>query len=188
MKKSVLMVLVIVWALLVVLAGCGADDISLDVKPEKTNLEFWVKYEVEDEESLGQRMWWNSSEPAWYLAKGYEPSGFDKNGNANGLPEEYVLYAVYPYPRNSDSKKVVTIKITDPDICICGITVDSSEADFEKTFKKLGCEIAVSKLANGDVHIGARKGNVNVGLSKLADGSRYLNVTVDIGYDDDTAN
>lgn len=40
MKKSVLMVLVIVWALLVVLAGRGADDVSLDVKPEKTNLEF----------------------------------------------------------------------------------------------------------------------------------------------------
>lgn len=187
MKKSVLMVLVIVWALLVVLAGCGADDVSLDVKPEKTNLEFWVKYEVEDEESFGQRMWRNSSEPAWYLAKGYEPSGFDENGNANGLPEEYVLYAVYPYPRDSDGKKIVTIKITDPDICICGITVDSSGADFKKTFKKLGCEISVSN-ANGDVHIGARKGNVNVGLSKLADGSRYLNVTVDIGYDDDTAN
>ncbi len=129
------MVLVIVWALLVVLAGCGADDVSLDVKPEKTNLEFWVKYEVEDEESLGQRMWWNNSEPAWYLAKGYEPSGFDKNGNANGLPEEYVLYAVYPYPRESDGKKIVTIEITDPDICICGITVDSSEADFEKRSK-----------------------------------------------------
>ena len=47
-EKSVLMVLVIVWALLVVLAGCGADDVSLDVKPEKTNPEFWVKYEVED--------------------------------------------------------------------------------------------------------------------------------------------
>lgn len=187
MKKTVLIALTIVSALLVVLAGCGADDVSLDVKPEKTNLEFWVKYEVEDEESLGQRMWWNSSEPAWYLAKGYEPSGFDKNGNANGLPEEYVLYAVYPYPRNSDSKKIVSIKITDPKISVYGITLNSSEADFEKTFKKLGCEISVSN-ANGDSYIGARKGNVNVGLSKLADGSGYLYVTVDVGYDDDTAN
>lgn len=113
--------------------------------------------------------------------------GFRQKRNANGLPEEYVLHAVYPYPRNSDSKKIVTIEITDPDICICRITVDSSEADFEKTFKKLGCEISVSN-ANGDSYIGARKGNVNVGLSKLADGSRYLNVTVDIGYNDDTAN
>lgn len=188
MKKTVLIALIIVSALLVVFAGCGADDVSLDVKPEKTNPEFWVKYEVEDEESLGKRMWRNSSEPAWYLAKGYEPSGFDKNGNSNGLPEEYVLYAVYPYPRNSDSKKIVSIKITDPKISVYGITLNSSEADFEKTFRKLACEIAVSKLANGDVHIGARKGNVNVGLSKLADGSRYLNVTVDIGYNDDTAN
>lgn len=82
-------------------------------------------------------MWRNSSEPAWYLAKGYEPSSFDKNGNANGLPEEYVLYAVYPYPRDSDSKKIVSIKITDPKISVYGITLNSSEADFEKTFKKL---------------------------------------------------
>lgn len=98
-----------------------------------------------------------------------------------------MLYAVHPYPRDSDGKKIVTIKITDPDICICRITVDSSEADFEKTFKKLGCEISVSN-ANGDSYIGARKGNVNVGLSKLADGRGYLYVTVDVGYDDDTAN
>ena len=34
------MALIIVSALLVVFAGRGADDVSLDVKPEKTNLEF----------------------------------------------------------------------------------------------------------------------------------------------------
>ena len=98
-----------------------------------------------------------------------------------------MLYAVHPYPRDSDGKKIVSIKITDPKISVYGITLNSSEADFEKTFKKLGCEISVSN-ANGDSYIGARKGNVNVGLSKLADGSGYLYVTVDVGYDDDTTN
>ena len=55
-----------------------------------------------------------------------------------------------------------------------------------KLFDRTGKSVVLN--ANGNVHIGARKGNVNVGLSKLADGSGYLYVTVDVGYDDDTEN
>lgn len=181
MRKVVFTIILIMFATTVMLTGCGAAEIQLDVKPEDTALEYWIMYEVDDGESVGQRIGCDTSETTWYLANGYEPLSRDEYGHVKELPEKYVIYWVGPCPMPSDSKKIISIKITDPKISVYGITVDSSTADFEKVFKDGGCEISVSNV-KGNSYIGARKGNLNVDLAKLADGSGYLYISVDIGY------
>lgn len=136
MKKSLLIITVIVLALAVMLAGCN----PLDNKPDDTLLKYWIKQNVKGED-VGTFCGLDEFGPnTYYLAEGYKPLSVDNNGYDVELPEEYVIYTVGPYPDLSDHGEYITgIKITDPEVSVYGITVKSSFSDFVSVFENMGC-------------------------------------------------
>ena len=146
------------------------DEIYLQ-RPE-TNLEFWITERVSrsDFEGHDEQYGWFGADVFYGL--GY--SGYvDKNGS-HVEPEHCVLYTLNCYPDCGDGTLHVTsIKITDPEVHIYGITVNTSFDDFETIVQQHGFTVTerteryvkaemgrfVIWLMAGELAIGARTTN-----------------------------
>jgi hypothetical protein len=120
------------------LTSCSKNLPSFS-KPSDTNLEFWIQENVgavdfsSYEEQVG-----------WFGAVAYYGKNGGQGRTSGNSTSVYVLYVVTAYPDYADGGRFVThITIKDPQIHFYGLSLSSSETEFEKTMGFLG--FAVSK-------------------------------------------
>ena len=109
-------------------------------KPTDTNLEYWLL----DKPDLSGLIEIESNHPCTesFLAKGYEAIT-DEKGMLTA-PNEAVVYdvEVYPYKDlNRGTKRVACIRITDPNVCVWNLTINSSREEIIETLEAIGYEI-----------------------------------------------
>lgn len=114
---------------------CSCNTNKFLDRPGDTNLEFWITQRVEDDDFANCTYipkWFGARE---YLDSRYEPIYEDQTPKA---PEICVTYVVTGYPDLLDSSTVTTIRITDSNINVYGLTLNSKKEDIEKTMLNNG--------------------------------------------------
>ena len=134
MKKRITLISTIL--LIAVLCVCFASCQRNVDKPEGTNLEYWLgDYNSQaDLEKAG----------CTYVTRGFGNvtllgSSYTLEYNENGkIKGSFVLYQLSGYPDHTDKYAITRIYINDPEVNIYGLTINSTEEEFEKILKKNG--------------------------------------------------
>ena len=106
-------------------------------RPEDTNLSFWITQEVSHKELLENGC---TEIPGWFGATEYLDGKYTLNESEEGnrIPDTYVTYLVSGYPDVlSKSSAITRISITDPEITVYGLTINSSKEEIENRMKKV---------------------------------------------------
>ena len=150
MKKIIALTLLLcTFALL--LSSCGGNkDVKIE-KPEDTNLEYWLL------DSPNKREWTKLYEDilgGTYLANGYE-AVLNESDNLlypKHAPEHSVIYSTENYPiEEIGIKKITGIYITDPEIYVWGLTVNSTREEVVEVMEKMGFE---ERHLGSDIYVG----------------------------------
>ena len=129
-------------------------------KPE-TALEFWIAENVDDVDFSKYQIRDGQMGGTAYYGTGYVPT-IAENGE-RVEPEHCVVYTVTSYPDYVNKEQhVTTIRITDPEIEVYGITLRSSFEEFERLITAQGFEIK----QKDENFIRAEKGKYTITLSE----------------------
>ncbi|MBR2381196.1 MAG: hypothetical protein IKA84_01715 [Clostridia bacterium] len=140
MKKLIALTLLLcTFALL--LSSCGSRNAVKIEKPEDTNLEYWLL------DSPNKKEWtklYGDILSSTYLANGYE-AVLNESDNLvyppKHAPEHAVVYFTENYPiEEIGIKKITGIYITDPEIYVWGLTVNSTREEVVEVMEKMGFE------------------------------------------------
>lgn len=146
MKKQ--LVLLLGLFLMITMCGCSNNNLS----EPATNLEFWIAENVDDFDFSNHQAKYGIMGGYEYYGLGYTPT-LDENGEQID-PERCVIYTITNYPDYSNNELHITrIYITDPDITLYGLTIESTFEEFENQMKKMGFE-----TKSTDTYIQATKG------------------------------
>lgn len=111
--------------------------------PKTTSLEFWITEDVKDRDWTG-----HDEIYGWMGAREFLGSGYKKNEDptgANQHPDHYVSYVITAWPDYADGGEFVTdITVTDPDVTVYGLTIESTYEEFDAVFEPLGYELSWS--------------------------------------------
>ena len=111
--------------------------------PKNTSLEFWITEDVKDQDWTG-----HDEIYGWMGAREFLGSGYKKNEDptgANQHPDHYVSYVITAWPDYADGGEFVTdITVTDPDVTVYGLTIESTYEEFDAVFESLGYELSWS--------------------------------------------
>ena len=130
MKKLIALTLLLC-TLALMFSSCG-NNVKIE-KPEDTNLEYWL-LDKPDKEN------WTQIGSDRYLAGGYE-AAVDENGDLQA-PEESVLYYIDHYPISEMGFKIIDgLLITDPDVYVWGLTINSTKEEAVETLSELGFSV-----------------------------------------------
>ena len=161
MKKTIVIILTIFLAL--ILFGCGKNS---NERPE-TNLEFWICDSADDIDFSNCQERYGIMGGREYYGSGYAPS-LDENGQQID-PEKYVIYTVTSYPDYSSKTQHITrIAITDPEVNVYGLTVNSSEDEIKISMSNNGFQLVdvgnpyVNSFLKGDVSINFTDGCIQI--------------------------
>lgn len=131
-------------------------------RPKNTNLGFWITEQVGNLSDRGYREIYGWMGAREFYGEGYEPI-IDEEGNEH-KPEYYVTYLVSAYPDYADGGQYITrIEITDVEVTVYGLTVNSSFEEFDKTFREMGYEIEVHDVGSY-IHHSATKDGISFTL------------------------
>ena len=123
------------------LTSCGNSDLYLK-RPSNTNLEFWITQKVKDnelEEKGCQYFNWRFG-PGAFLDSKYS---FVEVDGVQELPEAYVIYEALKYPDICKGSRAITrIDITDPEITVYGLTINSTEKEISDVMLPLAKSIS----------------------------------------------
>ena len=154
MKKIATLLLCIV--VLLTLVGCGSSKLE---KPE-TNLEFWIGENVDDVDFSNYQMKYGMFGGNMYYGIGYVPT-LDENEQQVD-PEHCVIYTVTSYPDYMNKAQHVTrIEITDPEIELYGLSINSSKEDIKNVMEEQGFTVI-----EGEYGITAEKGKFTFNFNK----------------------
>ena len=144
--KRLLSILLFLCTVMLLLSSCMIEQIE---KPQNTNLEYWLL------ESPYNKNWTELPNGYWmedfygksYLAEGYEPI-VDENGNLTA-PEHCVIYDTGNYPLiDTGVKRITSIRITDPQIYVFGLTINSTREEIDEVMTKNGFEVRYMRPAD----------------------------------------
>ncbi len=144
--KRQLSILLLLCTLTLLLSSCMIEQIE---KPQNTNLEHWLL------DSPYNKNWTELPDDFWmddylgksYLAEGYEPI-VDENGNLTA-PEHCVIYDTGNYPLSDKGvKRITSIRITDPQIYVFGLTINSTREEINEAMTKNGFEVRYMRPAD----------------------------------------
>ena len=111
--------------------------------PKNTSLEFWITEDVKDRDWTG-----HDEIYGWMGAREFLGSGYKKNEDptgANQHPDHYVSYVITAWPDYADGGEFVTdITVTDPDVTVYGLTIESTYEEFDAVFEPLVYELSWS--------------------------------------------
>ena len=134
--------------------------------PKNTSLEFWITEDVKDRDWTGHEEIYG-----WMGAREFLGSGYKKNEDPTGSnqhPEHYVSYVITAWPDYADGGEFVTdITVTDPDVTVYGLTIESTYEEFDAVFEPLGYELSWS---NGAIETRvATKNGITFRLTRAVD-------------------
>ena len=134
--------------------------------PKNTSLEFWITEDVKDRDWTG-----HDEIYGWMGAREFLGSGYKKNEDptgANQHPDHYVSYVITAWPDYADGGEFVTdITVTDPDVTVYGLTIESTYEEFDAVFEPLGYELSWS---NGAIETRvATKNGITFRLTRAVD-------------------
>ena len=157
MRKAIiaaLIVVILIVGIYIIISFAQLGTSSIPQKPNDTSLEFWICDNVAEfdwsgyDEIVG---WMGAKE---YLGKGY-------HAEEGKRPQVRVSYIITPWPDYaSGGNYVTTIEITDPDVSVYGLTIDSDSKKFEEVMTSMGYKV---ELINNDL-IKAVKGDFTFSL------------------------
>lgn len=144
MKKKGLIITLSAAALLLALIGlykvCDALNETGNMPcsmPDNTPLEFWITENVKGIDFSS-----HDEITGWFGAREYLGSDYKKIINSNGTcskPKYYVSYLVTAYPDYADGGAYITqIEITDPEVDVYGLNVNSTIEEFNSVFEGFG--------------------------------------------------
>ena len=111
--------------------------------PKNTSLEFWITEDVKDRDWTG-----HDEIYGWMGAREFLGSGYKKNEDptgANQHPDHYVSYVITAWPDYADGGEFLTdITVTDPDVTVYGLTIESTYEEFDAVFEPLVYELSWS--------------------------------------------
>jgi len=126
-------------------------------EPDDTTLEFWITENVENVDFSQHNEIYGWMGAREFYGKGYS-SVKDEDGN-DVKPEHYVTYLITAYPDYADGGQFVTrIDITDPNVSVYGLTVNSSIEEYDAVFRKMGYVISVEERGVNTVFTATRAG------------------------------
>ena len=127
MKKIIALTLLLCTFLLM-FSSCEAEPEL--AKPEDTNLEYWL-LDSPDKKDF-----------TFIYGIGYLSDKYKAIVNEDGslsAPQEYISYSFHNYPTDEIGEdRILKIVITDPDVSIWGLTINSTKEEIVETFKKMG--------------------------------------------------
>ena len=160
MKKLLVLLTVLLCALITV--GCFGGN----PKRPDTDLEFWICDNVDNFDFSDYQPKFGLMGGREYYGTGYTPAT-DENGEQID-PEHCVVYTVTSYPDYSSKEQHITrIYITDPDVEVYGLTLNSSDHDINKTMEQNGFTIKSYK--------NYAKGKVSIRFT-----DEYISISVDV--------
>ena len=172
--KQILAKVMIVVLLVVSVISFSACAPKVELaKPENTNLEYWLLDKL-DNEGCTKLDAIVGTKVEFYLAKGYEAI-VTENGKL-GAPESAVVYEIekYPYRDWGILWRIGSIKISDPDVFVWGLTINSTREEFSKVMTDLGFEFR----SEDETYIAFSLDKYYVGLRY----GEYLRITYDIPF------
>ena len=140
--RKLFSLLLLLSMLTLMFSSCGSNkDVKLE-KPEDTNLEYWLLYNPYNKnwtelpnKYCHENFMWKS-----YLAQGYEPV-IDEDGNLSA-PQHCVIYSTGNYPLSDMGlKRITSISITDPQVSVFGLTINSTREEIDEVMTKNGFEV-----------------------------------------------
>ena len=126
-KTKLIALMLLLCTVTLMFSSCTRDKID---KPADTNLEYWLldRPKKEDLTLVGENM---------YLSKNYQPI-INEDGSLSA-PEEYVAYSFHKYPFNKIGiERILKIVITDPNVSVWGLTINSTKEEIVEVFSKMG--------------------------------------------------
>ena len=131
MKKITILLLCVI--VLITIVGCSSNKLE---KPQ-TNLEFWIAENVDDVDFSSYQMKYGMFGGNMYYGTGYVPT-LDENEQQVD-PEHCVIYTVTSYPDYMNKAQHITrIEITDPEIELYGLSINSSKEDIRNVMEEQG--------------------------------------------------
>ena len=140
-------------------------------KPADTNLEFWVTERVESQEFKEKGC---TLLPGWFGAEEYLDHRYvaDTSGDMAVAPAVHVTYLSSGYPDAEDKRAITRIHITDPEITIYGLTMNSTNTEIEDRMADMTDEFHYSEV-DDVLHI-----SFNVGKCVFDFSSSEINIAV----------
>ena len=165
MKK--LLAIMLSAIVLITLVGCGSNRLK---KPE-TNLEFWIAENVDNVDFSNYQMKYGMFGGNMYYGTGYVPT-LDENEQQID-PEHCVIYTVTSYPDYMNKAQHITrIEITDPEIELYGLSINSSKEDIKNVMEEQGFTVI-----DGEYGITAKKGKFTFDFNKHYN---YITIRVEV--------
>ena len=153
-KTKLIVLILLLCTVTLMFSSCAEEKLD---KPEDTNLEYWLLDDPNTDEWTRLTPSYQGFPTVTYLAKGYD-TALDIYGNITS-PKRCVTYCVGNYPiLEMGIKKIVGIRIEDPDIYVWGLTINSTREEVVEIMEKMGFE---EGSKSPDTYIG-RKDNYRV--------------------------
>ena len=160
MKKLIALTLLLC-TLALMFSSCS-NYVTIE-KPTDANFEYWLL------DSPNKKSF-TYIDGIGYLSNNYEPI-INEDGSLCA-PQEYVSYWFENYPFwEVGIDKIMCINITDPNVSVWGLTINSTKEEFVDTFSRMGFDID----GPGKSRCFARYGNIEIIF--------YYNERIRIDYD-----
>ena len=132
-RTKLIALMLLLCTLTLIFSSCTRDKID---KPEDTNLEYWL-LDRPDKKN------WTLISSDCYLAAGYE-AVLDENGEICA-PEYAVIYYIDHYPISEIGfKRIDGIAITDPNVYVWGLTINSTKEEVVEVLSELGFSLDIA--------------------------------------------
>ena len=135
-KTKLIALILLLCTVTLMFSSCARKKVD---KPADTNLEYWLldKLDTDGCTELNNIL---AIDTHYYLAKGYEAEVNEKGQLV--APKYAVIYEVsrYPYGDWGLLWRIGSIYITDPNVSVWGLTINSTREEFVETMTELGFE------------------------------------------------
>ena len=158
----------LVLPLMATLCSCSTFYLK---KPADTNLDFWITERAERQEFEEKGC---TLLPGWFGAEEYLDHRYaaEASGDMTVAPAVHVTYLLSGYPDTKDEWAVIRIHITDPEITVYGLTMNSTNTEIEGRMADMTDKFHYSEV-NDVLHI-----SFNVGKCVFDFSSSAINIGV----------
>ena len=174
-RKGIIITIAILALILIIVCVIHLSLFPILRNPH-TNLEFWIGQKVEREDFSNYQQKYGLSGGYEYYGKGYTPTLDEYENQVD--PEHCVIYMIQSYPDVvSPNHYVTNILITDPEIELYGINVNSTVEEFKKAMKKKGFRVQDREVGISTICV-AKRGRCTITFP-ITSQEKYIEIDLD---------